>query len=106
MRIIATIVATFAFLGGSMLIAPSASADTEGCVTRREVSNIHKGWKMKRVHRLFDVKGRVSSVDTGFGRPTMTRAYDPCPRFSFIDVTYKKRRSGVWRVSSKSAFFA
>ncbi len=85
-----------------MASAAPASADTEGCVTKTEFRKVSKGWALKRVHRVFDTAGKQSFFYSGY----QTRDYKPCrnPDFSFVMVDYEKR-NGVWRVTSKSAYW-
>jgi hypothetical protein len=81
---------------------PSAVADTPGCVSKAEFRSVKNGWAMKRVHRVFDTKGKQTFFTNGY----QSREYRPCknPTFSFVIVNYEKT-AAVWRVTSKSAYW-
>jgi hypothetical protein len=85
----------------------AALADTPGCVTKQEFRRVEKGWAIKRVHRLFDTKGNQTYFASGspYYPAEQWREYRPCPKYSYVTVDYKKRQ-GVWRVSSKSAYWS
>ena len=44
---------------GVVALAPTASADTEGCVTRAEYRQVYTHMTIKRVHAIFDTVGTV-----------------------------------------------
>ncbi len=85
---------------GAVSLAPSASADTPGCVTRKEFKKVERGMSKNRVARIFDTKGRQSSSFRSGGDIYQTRKYNPCPRYSYVNVDYKNGH-----VKSKSAYF-
>ena len=93
----------------SMIGVQSAQADTEGCVTKAEFGKVRKGWAIKRVHRVFDTAGKQSWFTDAY--PSLDipaeqgREYRHCAsQYSIVTVDFKKK-SGVWRVSRKSAFW-
>lgn len=90
-------------LGLSPLVAVApAQADTPGCVTRTEFSKVVRGMTMPRVHRIFDTRG----VENFRGFGSTTREYTPCTdrEWGFVNVSYE-RRGGLWRVTSKFAYW-
>ena len=82
-----------------MLTASPTSADTPGCYTKREYRKVHKGMKIKRVHRIFDTQGWL--VDGGGGG--FIRAYKGClPRGHVAYITYRlPAHPGPARIWSK-----
>lgn len=78
--------------------APVAHADTPRCVTKAEYERIDNGQTKRRVHRIFDVRGRRSVISRGGGVVVEARRYRTCRRDSAVSVAY---RNG--RVSGKSA---
>ncbi|HYO31682.1 MAG TPA: hypothetical protein VES21_02460 [Nocardioidaceae bacterium] len=44
---------------GAVTLAPAASADTLGCVTRGEYRQVYDHMTIKRVHAIFDTVGTV-----------------------------------------------
>lgn len=84
--------------------AGSARADTPGCVTRAEFRSVSKGMRMRRVHRVFDTRGRrVDYVPGGGGYPAeQVRVYNPCRNdVDQINAGYVKK-AGVWRLKFKN----
>ncbi len=108
-KFIAAAAVAIAMLAGSVTFAPTASADTEGCVTRAEFRSVRNGWSADRVHRVFDTNGRQTYFYGGgpYSNPSQGRDYRACvqPRYSLVSVDYEKRR-GVWRVTGKFAYWA
>ncbi|HZC51408.1 MAG TPA: hypothetical protein VE441_02780 [Mycobacterium sp.] len=101
-------------LTSGVMLAPTAvsvapaMADTPGCVTKAEFHSVAKGWSMTRVHNRFDTAGRQSWFfgATAYSAAEQGREYRAChhPTYSIIEVDYKKK-SGTWRVTSKSAYW-
>ncbi len=85
---------------GVVAIAPPAEAHTHDCVTRSEFRKIRDGFSMTRVHRIFDVRGRLGYAYDGF----RSRDYNACGKYNGVSVDYE-RRNGVWRVESKFGYF-
>jgi hypothetical protein len=83
------------------LIAPTAYADTPGCVTRAEYRHVHKGMAKARVHRIFDVDGKRQAIAHSGGSTSEIRSYRTCIRFSSVAVSY-----GNGHVNGKSAVWA
>lgn len=86
-----------------------AQADTEGCVTKSEFGKVRKGWAIKRVHRVFDTAGKQSWFTGAYpslGIPAeQGREYRHCAsQYSIVTVDFTKK-SGVWRVSRKDAYW-
>jgi hypothetical protein len=93
-----TVCAFALVLTGIGVTVPPAYADSERCVSRGEFSRVHDGMSKRRVHRIFDVRGR-RTVFVKVGRfSTEIRRYRGCPRRSRISVVY-----GNGRVESKAA---
>jgi hypothetical protein len=92
------IVTTLAFATAPLLIAPPASADSPGCVTRSEFRAVRNGWNLHRVHNKFDTSGRLEFASGAY----KSREYRPCnnPRYSYVSVSYDHGR-----VYSKSAYW-
>lgn len=97
---------------GLVLAAPvAAHADTPNCVGRAEFRQVHRGMTKRKVHRIFDVRGKRTSVST-YGRDRDEyRSYRVCrgwgnPRWSSVDLNfdnYMSNRSGM-RLYSKSSY--
>ena len=96
-RLSFAVVSAFAVAMPLMSASP-ASADTPGCVTKREFRGVEKGWSIERVHRRFDTAGRLEFVSGAY----KSREYRPCrhPRYSYISISYDHGR-----VDYKSAYF-
>ena len=80
----------------SLTAVTPAHADTPGCVTKAEFRKVHKGMKMRRVHRIFDTKGQPAAFTT-----SITRIYSPCKAMGSVTVKYRsnhrvKSKSGQW----------
>jgi hypothetical protein len=90
------------------VVAPSAMADTPGCVTKAEFQAAVKGWSIQRVHNKFDTHGAQEWFfsATAYTPAEQTRECRACahPSYSLVSVDYEKR-SGVWRLTSKMAFW-
>ncbi len=78
--------------------APVAHADTPRCVSKAEYERIDKGMAKRRVHRIFDVRGRRTVISRGGGVVVEIRRYRTCRPDSAVSVAYENRR-----VSGKSA---
>lgn len=77
---------------------PSAQAQSGACVSHSEYRHVHKGMSKRRVHRVFDTRGRRVAFFRR-GRYTVEiRRYRGCPRGSAVSVGYGNRR-----LRSKSA---
>jgi hypothetical protein len=86
----------------SLALVPTASADTPGCVTKTEFRKVHQGDSIRRVHRIFDTKGKQSAYSSGGGYAFQIRDHKGCPTYSFVSISYE-RKGGIWRLDSKSA---
>jgi|RhiMetdeSRZDD1v2_1073273.scaffolds.fasta_scaffold15004_14 hypothetical protein len=85
-------------VGGIVVATSPASADTPGCVTKKEYRKIHKGMTKKRVHRIFDTRGWFA--DGGAGG--YSRAYLSCDHRHEADIEYstlqgKPARTDGWK---------
>ena len=104
-----TAVAAALAVGSLMLTAAPAQADTDGCVTKAEFKKVRKGWKMTRVHRVFDTNGKQSWFTDAYpslGIPAeQGREYRHCAsKYSIVTVDFA-RKGGVWKVTRKSAYW-
>lgn len=77
-----------------------AAADTPGCVTRAEYKAAHKGMGKKKVHSIFDTKGKQLSWASMGGYTSEMRSYKTCSRYSAVTVLYSNgkldTKSAVW----------
>lgn len=87
-------------LAGLGATSPSAQADTPGCVNRGEYRQVHKGMTKRRVHQIFDTRGRRVAFSRNGRFTSEIRRYRACPRRSAVSVGYGNRRvrskSAVW----------
>lgn len=90
---VVSLIAVLASFGGTTV----AHADTPRCVSRHEYNRVAKGMKMKKVHRIFDIKGTI----TGLGAPNELRYYRTCTGRGVVQVVFTPRG----RVASKGARF-
>jgi hypothetical protein len=91
-------------IAAALALAGFAQADTPGCVTKSEYRHVHKGDSIRRVHRIFDTRGRLQEKGTSGGYPAKLRIYKACGSpSSTVAVQYHKKPSGVWRLAAKSA---
>ena len=58
---------------------------TPGCATEHEYRQVERGWSRRRVHRLFDTRGRPT-----FGKET--RNYELCEPYGIVQVRYDDDR--------------
>jgi hypothetical protein len=98
------LVAALAVVIAGLALVPTASADTPGCVTKAEFRKVSKGDGIRRVHRIFDTKGKQTAYMSGsaYYPAWQSRQYRGCPSYSIVSVDYE-RKAGVWRVVSKFA---
>ena len=75
-------------VGGVIVTAAPASADTPGCVTKKEYRRIHKGMTKKRVHRIFDTR---RSWFAGGSAGVYKRTYQSCDFQHAAWIQYKRR---------------
>ena len=61
-----------------LAFAPSALADTPDCVTRAEYRAVHIEDSIRRVHRIFDIRGRRLWIDGEGDYKTQKRRYRTC----------------------------
>lgn len=90
---VVTLVAVLVSMGGTTV----AQADTPRCVSRHEFNRINKGMPIKKVHRIFDIRGKA----TGLGLPNELRYYRTCTGRGVVQVVFSPQR----RVVSKDARF-
>lgn len=93
-----------AAIAAALALAGVAQADTPGCVTKSEYRHVHKGDSIRRVHRIFDTRGRLQEKGTSGGYPAKLRIYKACRSAPYpaVAVAYKKKADGVWRLVAKS----
>ena len=87
-----------AFVG---VLAPTAHADTPRCVTRAEYERVHDGMSKRRVHQIFDIRGRRVAISRSGGVTSEVRNYRPCRPNSAVSIAY-----GNSRVTAKSAVWS
>ena len=90
-RLTASGAAGLALALGSLVVATSPAAaaqDTPRCVTKKEYRNVHKGMTKKRVHRIFDTRGRRDAFAQSGGHTAEIRSYRTCSRFSAVSISY------------------
>ncbi|MGH3358934.1 MAG: hypothetical protein ACRDO7_09020 [Nocardioidaceae bacterium] len=104
-KVLASLVA--AVLAAGLLLAPSAaSAQSTGwdrslderassCVSKKEYRKVQRGTRIRRVHRIFDTRGKQTSTFTIGGVRYQSREYKPCSsqRWGFVSIDYKNGRS-------------
>jgi len=97
------VVVAAALAASTLGFAPTASADSPGCVSRSEFGSVRLGMTKPRVHGVFDTAGRRVSIATSstgrfFGE---IRMYRRCSRGSSFAVSWTKRPGGVWKMDAK-----
>ena len=101
-KIIASLAAGIALgTGTAVVVAPAAqAADTPGCVSQKEFRQAKKGMKAKKVHAIFDTKGKRDAISHAGGYTFEIRSYRACSRFGAVSVGYENGK-----LSTKSAVF-
>lgn len=101
-RFAAVIAASALSVGGAVVMASPASADTPTCVSKSEYRNVKNGFAKTRVHRMFDVSGKQEMTYNVGGDHYESRSYRPCsdPRWGTVWIDY---RNG--KVTSKMAMW-
>ena len=93
-----------------VLTAAPASADTPDCVSKAEFRAVQRKWSQDRVINRFDVPGRqvwFASGDPSLDIPaSQSREYRPCSKYSYVSVSFERKRGDVWRVVSRTAYWA
>jgi hypothetical protein len=78
----------------------SASADTEGCVTRKEFRHVDKGMANLRVAQIFDTAGKRQAFASSGGHTAEIRSYNTCSRYSAVAISFGNgrldARGAVW----------
>jgi len=76
------------------MTVPAAHADTPGCVSKQEFRKVKDGFKKRRVHRIFDTRGRQTSIFRVGGETYESREYKPCSdrKYGFVWVDYVNGR--------------
>ena len=101
-------------LAAPVVVAPPAQAADNPYVTKWEFRHAKKKMSMKRVHRIFDIKGRQTYFISGsqwcsfedlWACPSQSRDYRTKSRWGTVTVDYIKYPGGVWRLDSKYAFW-
>jgi hypothetical protein len=101
-RLATALVAGITSLGVMAPMAP-AQADTPSCVTRKEYRKVHRGDTIKKVHRIFDIKGRQDAIAHSGGYHTQIRSYHTCSQWSAVSVSFDRNGNNPWKLSAKSA---
>ena len=91
--------------------APHASAITWGstphCVTKYEMSLVHKGQTLKRVRNIIGAYGSLTFSFDGYTIHERDFEFRPCRpynQYSFAEVDFEKQ-GGYWKVTGKSSFW-
>ena len=95
----------------ALLASPAHAAS--GKVTKAEFKKVQPGWKMVRVHAVFDTAGKVifssegnsefCSLDDLWACPSESREYPAKSPYSQVTVDFVRYPSGVWRLDTKEA---
>jgi hypothetical protein len=72
---------------GAVALAPAASADTPGCVTRAEYRQVYQHMTIKQVHAVFDTVGTVHRKFSD-GQSRMYRVCNIYPERYSVVVRY------------------
>jgi hypothetical protein len=98
-KCVAVLAATAISTMGVVALAPTASADTVGCVTRAEYRQVHTNMYIHRVHTIFDTRG------ASYGSDGLSRIYRVCniypSKYSvvvrYMNMTPKMVTTKAWR---------
>ena len=90
-----------AMILAAVTAAPIASADTPNCVTRGEVSRIHKGDSLNRVVGIFDTRGNRVSISVYGGHKSQIRQYRTCRKDSLVQVSFSKTSGTRYRMDGR-----
>ncbi len=99
--------ATVALILSPLVAAAPAQADTPNCATKGEFKAVEKGWSKTRVANRLDIGGKQTYYFSGtkYSNAMQGRDYKPCTGdYSYISIDFEKKK-GVWRVTSKSAYW-
>src|SRR5688572_3955510 len=97
-RLAALVLAPVLAVGVTLGTAMPASADTPGCVTRKEYRAVTKGMSKSAVHAKFDTAGKRQAIATTSGYTVEIRSYRTCSPYSAVSISYENGR-----LSAKSA---
>ncbi len=103
-RSLATAALTPVLVGLAVLgPAPVATADTPGCLTKKEWKTAKPGYKMTGIHERFDTKGTQHRyyLDEATMTEEQTRHYERCSGLAQVAVDYERVSGGVWRMTYK-----
>lgn len=108
-RIASLIVGTAAATGlvvAPLTVAAPAQADTPKCVSKPEFSKVKKGWAISRVQKVFDISGKQTYYmgASPYYPASQSRDYNACSQYGTVSIDYEKK-SGVWKVTQKYAFW-
>lgn len=88
---------------GLVTTSTPASADTPGCVTKRELNKVgDTNYSKRRIHRIFDTRGRLYEDEGGDG--LIVREYRGCGGAVDQAWVVYERRNGTWRWAGHSWF--
>jgi hypothetical protein len=112
MRGVVRILSVLAFVVAGIFVAPTAAmADTPSYVSKTEFRRVHKGMGIKRVHRIFDVRGKQTAYYDGYKCGTrygwcaeQDREYRTRGKWGYVSIDYV-RKHGRWVVTSKHALW-
>ena len=97
-KLLIALATSIALLAPVAVAAPASAS--EAYVTKAEFKQVKKGMPLAKVHRIFDTKGKQSFIGYGY----QSREYKTASEYGFVMIDFKKR-NGVWRLQSKSAFW-
>jgi hypothetical protein len=100
------VAASAVFVTGSAIALPAAHAeggDQRPCVTRGEYRAVHKGMTKKKVHAIFDTRGKRQAISWSGGYASEIRSYKTCSPYSAVSVAYDKKPGRPFKLSAKSA---
>jgi hypothetical protein len=86
-----------------LAFAPSALADTPDCVTRAEYRAVHTEDSIRRVHRVFDIRGRRLWIDGEGDYKTQKRRYRTCRAHSSVTLWFNLEPGVIWFLVHKEA---
>lgn len=104
-KILAAGAVTVALFGGTLAVAPAASAanGTPGCVTKAEYKKAKKGMTKKRVKKIFGTGGKRDAHASSGGYVSEIRSYKTCSKYSAVAIAFDKAPGSKLRLSAKSA---
>ena len=109
-KIILGVLAAVALIAGTALfsaVPANAALGDNRCITKTEFRAVTKGTSMARAQSIIDYKGSQEYYfdATAFSRASQTRSFKACgSSYGEAYVDFEKK-AGVWRVTSKWAYW-